>query len=67
MSTPSRPWMGHGDSLSTLDAAVHYMHMCVYGVQVLKFPIVCRHVDWSNTVPLLMINLILKAAQKSVG
>ena len=29
----------------------------------LKLPIVCRHVDWGNTVPLQTINSILKAAQ----
>ena len=56
-----KPWRKVG-SLTTLDAAVHYMHMCEYWVQGLRFPIVCRHVGWSNTVPLQMINLILKAA-----
>ena len=53
-------------SLTTLDAAVHYIHMCVYWVQLLRLPFVCRHVDWSNAVPLQMNTLILKAAQKPV-
>ena len=49
-------------------AAVHYMYMREYWVQVHKSPIVYRYVDWSITVPLQMIefNLILKAAQKPV-
>merc|ERR1740123_2224733 len=52
----------------TLVAAVHYMYMREYWVQVHKSPIVYRYVDWSITVPLQMIefNLILKAAGKPV-
>jgi len=58
----------HVGSLVTLVAAVHYMYMREYWVQVHKSPIVYRYVDWSITVPLQMIefNLILKAAQKPV-
>merc|ERR1711976_998634 len=58
----------HVGALVTLVAAVHYMYMREYWVQVHKSPIVYRYVDWSITVPLQMIefNLILKAAQKPV-
>merc|ERR1712117_533861 len=58
-----------GGSLVTLVAAVHYMYMREYWVQVHKSPIVYRYVDWSITVPLQMIefNLILKAAGKKVS
>merc|ERR1712238_31098 len=58
----------HVGSLVTLVAAVHYMYMREYWVQVHKSPIVYRYVDWSITVPLQMIefNLILKAAGKPV-
>jgi len=54
----------HVGGLVTLVAAVHYMYMREYWVQVHKSPIVYRYVDWSITVPLQMIefNLILKAA-----
>merc|ERR1712045_706591 len=50
-------------------AAVHYMYLREYWVQVHKSPIVYRYVDWSITVPLQMIefNLILKAARKPVS
>jgi len=56
----------HAGALVTLVAAVHYMYMREYWVQVHKSPIVYRYVDWSITVPLQMIefNLILKAAGK---
>merc|ERR1719218_488908 len=56
----------HVGSLVTLVAAVHYMYMREYWVQVQKSPVVYRYVDWSITVPLQMIefNLILKAAGK---
>merc|ERR1712113_441015 len=49
-------------------AAVHYMYMREYWVQVHQSPIVYRYVDWTITVPLQMIefNLILKAARKPV-
>merc|ERR1719323_1988863 len=59
----------HVGSLVTLVAAVHYMYMREYWVQVHKSPIVYRYVDWSITVPLQMIefNLILKAARKPVS
>merc|ERR1712150_466749 len=53
----------HVGGLVTLVAAVHYMYMREYWVQVHNSPIVYRYVDWSITVPLQMIefNLILKA------
>jgi len=56
----------HVGALVTLVAAVHYMYMREYWVQVGKSPIVYRYVDWTITVPLQMIefNLILKAAGK---
>jgi len=59
----------HVGGLVTLVAAVHYMYMREYWVQVHKSPIVYRYVDWSITVPLQMIefNLILKAAGKNVS
>jgi len=59
----------HVGALVTLVAAVHYMYMREYWVQVHKSPIVYRYVDWSITVPLQMIefNLILKAARKPVS
>jgi bacteriorhodopsin len=59
----------HVGGLVTLVAAVHYMYMREYWVQVHKSPIVYRYVDWSITVPLQMIefNLILKAAGKPTG
>merc|ERR1712241_1362424 len=59
----------HVGALVTLVAAVHYMYMREYWVQVHKSPIVYRYVDWSITVPLQMIefNLILKAAGKKVS
>ena len=58
----------HVGSLVTLVAAVHYINMREYWVQVHKSPIVYRYVDWSITVPLQMIefNLFLKAAGKPV-
>jgi len=56
----------HVGGLVTLVAAVHYMYMREYWVQVHESPIVYRYVDWSITVPLQMIefNLILNAAGK---
>jgi len=59
----------HVGGLVTLVAAVHYMYMREYWVQVHNSPIVYRYVDWSITVPLQMIefNLILKAAGKPVS
>jgi bacteriorhodopsin len=59
----------HVGGLVTLVAAVHYMYMREYWVQVKKSPVVYRYVDWSITVPLQMIefNLILKAAGKPVS
>merc|ERR1711959_119610 len=59
----------HVGGLVTLVAAVHYMYMREYWVQVHSSPIVYRYVDWSITVPLQMIefNLILKAAGKPVS
>merc|ERR1719247_1388518 len=59
----------HVGALVTLVAAVHYMYMREYWVQVHKSPIVYRYVDWSITVPLQMIefNLILRAAGKDTS
>merc|ERR1711868_252102 len=59
----------HVGGLVTLVAAVHYMYMREYWVQVKKSPVVYRYVDWSITVPLQMIefNLILKAAGKATS
>merc|ERR1711976_294084 len=59
----------HVGGLVTLVAGVHYMYMREYWVQVHKSPIVYRHVDWSITFPMQMIefNLILKAAGKPVS
>jgi len=59
----------HCGGLVTMVAAVHYMYMREYWVQVHKSPIVYRYIDWSITVPLQMIefNLILKAAKKEVS
>jgi len=56
----------HVGSLVTMVAAVHYMYMREYWVQVHNSPIIYRYVDWIITVPLQMIefNLILKAAKK---
>jgi bacteriorhodopsin len=69
-STVSSHWKTslHVGGLVTLVAAVHYMYMREYWVQVKKSPVVYRYVDWSITVPLQMIefNLILKAAGKPV-
>merc|ERR1712118_316654 len=59
----------HVGGLVTLVAAVHYMYMREYWVQVHSSPIVYRYADWSITVPLQMIefNLILKAAGKATS
>merc|ERR1712118_576109 len=59
----------HVGALVTLVAAVHYMYMREYWVQVHASPIVYRYVDWSITVPLQMIefNLIIKAAGSKIG
>merc|ERR1712232_264211 len=59
----------HVGGLVPLVAAVHYMYMREYWVAVHSSPIVYRHVDWSITAPLQMIefNLILKAAGKPVS
>merc|ERR1711874_7428 len=55
----------HVGGLVTMVAAVHYMYMREYWVQVHKSPVVYRYIDWSITVPLQMIefDLILKAAK----
>merc|ERR1712127_688658 len=45
----------HVGGLVTLVAAVHYMYMREYWVQVHESPIVYRYVDWTITVPLQMI------------
>merc|ERR1712137_1198369 len=69
-ATVSTHWQTslHVGGLVTLVAAVHYMFMREYWVQVHESPIVYRYVDWTITVPLQMIefNLILKAARKPV-
>merc|ERR1712216_585629 len=56
-------------ALVTLVAAVHYMYMREYWVQLHKSPVVYRYIDWSITVPLQMIefNLILKAAKAPIS
>jgi bacteriorhodopsin len=56
----------HTGGLVTMVAAVHYMYMREYWVQIHKSPIIYRYIDWTITVPLQMIefNLILKAAGK---
>jgi len=70
-SAVTRHWKTsmHVGGLVTMVAAVHYMYMREYWVQVHKSPIVYRYIDWSITVPLQMIefNLILKAAKKDVS
>jgi len=69
-ATVNKHWQTslHVGGLVTLVAAVHYMYMREYWVQVHESPIVYRYVDWTITVPLQMIefNLILKAAGKPV-
>merc|ERR1712066_1028703 len=59
----------HVGGLVTMVAAVHYMYMREYWVQVHKSPVVYRYIDWSITVPLQMIefNLILKAAKAPIS
>jgi bacteriorhodopsin len=59
----------HTGGLVTLVAAVHYMYMREYWIQVKSSPIVYRYIDWSITVPLQMIefNLILKASGKNTS
>merc|ERR1712078_333097 len=59
----------HVGGLVTLVAAMHYMYMREYWVQIHRSPVVYRYIDWSITVPLQMIefNLILKAAGKPVS
>merc|ERR1712019_69257 len=59
----------HVGGLVTLVAAVHYMYMREYWVQVHRSPVVYRYIDWSITVPLQMIefNLILKAAKAPIS
>merc|ERR1712070_1163458 len=59
----------HVGGLVTLVAAVHYMYMREYWVNVHKSPIVYRYIDWTITVPLQMIefNLIIKAAGGKIG
>merc|ERR1712119_120701 len=59
----------HVGGLVTLVAAVHYMYMREYWVNVHASPIVYRYIDWSITVPLQMIefNLILKAVKPDIS
>jgi len=56
-------------ALVTLVAAVHYMYMREFWVQIGTSPIVYRYIDWTITVPLLMIEfyLILSAVQPDLG
>jgi bacteriorhodopsin len=59
----------HSGALVTLVAAVHYFYMREFWVQIGTSPIVYRYIDWSITVPLLMIEfyLILAAVQPDIG
>merc|ERR1712232_1428645 len=59
----------HVGGLVTLVAAVHYMYMREYWVQLGKSPIVYRYIDWSITVPLQMIEFffILSAVQPNLS
>merc|ERR1711990_1325079 len=56
-------------ALVTLVAAVHYMYMREFWVQIHASPILYRYIDWSITVPLQMIEfyLILSAVKPDLG
>jgi len=59
----------HVGALVTLVAAVHYMYMREFWVQIHASPILYRYIDWSITVPLQMIEfyLILSAVKPDLG
>merc|ERR1711907_397807 len=59
----------HVGALVTLVAAVHYMYMREFWVQIHGSPILYRYIDWSITVPLQMIEfyLILSAVKPDIG
>jgi len=59
----------HVGALVTLVAAVHYMYMREFWVQIHGSPILYRYIDWSITVPLQMIEfyLILSAVKPDLG
>merc|ERR1712182_105368 len=50
-------------------AAVHYMYMREFWVQIHSSPIVYRYIDWTITVPLQMVEfyLILSAVKPEIG
>jgi len=56
-------------ALVTLVAAVHYMYMREFWVQIHGSPILYRYIDWSITVPLQMIEfyLILSAVKPDLS
>jgi len=56
-------------ALVTLVAAVHYMYMREFWVQIHASPILYRYIDWSITVPLQMIEfyLILSAVKPDLS
>jgi len=59
----------HVGALVTLVAAVHYMYMREFWVQIHGSPILYRYIDWSITVPLQMIEfyLILSAVKPDLS
>jgi len=59
----------HVGALVTLVAAVHYMYMREFWVQIHASPILYRYIDWSITVPLQMIEfyLILSAVKPDLS
>jgi len=59
----------HVGALVTLVAAVHYMYMREFWVQIHGSPILYRYIDWTITVPLQMIEfyLILSAVKPDIG
>jgi len=56
-------------ALVTLVAAVHYMYMREFWVQLEQSPMLYRYIDWSITVPLQMVEfyLILSAVKPDLG
>merc|ERR1719191_2261626 len=59
----------HVGALVTLVAAVHYMYMREFWVQLEQSPMLYRYIDWSITVPLQMVEfyLILSAVKPDLG
>merc|ERR1719420_884217 len=59
----------HVGALVTWVAAVHYMYMREFWVQIHASPILYRYIDWSITVPLQMIEfyLILSAVKPDLS